>query len=394
MVFLQKTENGDAVMYKHANIRGLLIIIILLGIFILLITDTEGVLSSGQKAVDLCLKVIIPSLLPFFIISRLILNTGVIHIISRLFGPVVRPLFKLPGTAAFPIFAGWFSGYPAGAKYTSDLYKKSLITRTQAERLLSFCNNSGPLFIVGAVGTGYFNSPKLGFILLLCHIMGSIVVGILQRFIFKDDSEEGVKAIKETPARPEFSSHMLTDAIVDSTAVLLQICGTIIFFAVLVQTLETAGIFSGISRITGFLFKKVNISDYIKILTAGSFEITYGLYLLSRSAAIPVNLKILLTSFICGFGGFSVFTQVTFFCPPEIRLRKYLLGKLIHGFAASFFTALFLINRTIPVMTYSDEIYNTDVSKVIIPVYVLLLMFLIMYFTFAYFFRKKSRRYL
>ena len=227
-------------MKKHANIRGFLIITLLIGLFVLLIIDTEGVLSSGQKAVDLCLKVIIPSLLPFFIISRLILNTGAIHIISRLFEPVIKPLFNLPGAAAFPIIAGWFSGYPAGAKYTADLYKKGLLTTTQAERLLCFCNNSGPLFIVGAVGTGYFNSPGLGIILLVCHMLASFTVGILQRFIFKDNSEESKKAAAEIPVKTEFSSHMLTDAIVDSTGVLLQICGTIIFFAILVQTLETA----------------------------------------------------------------------------------------------------------------------------------------------------------
>lgn len=377
-------------MKKNINIRGFLIITSLLGLFVLLITDTEGVLSSGQKAVDLCLKVIIPSLLPFFIISRLILNTGAIHTISRLFGPVIKPLFNLPGEAAFPIIAGWFSGYPAGAKYTSDLYKKGLITRTQAERLLCFCNNSGPLFIVGAVGTGYFNNPRLGFILLACHILASFTVGILQRFIFKDNSEN--KKGEAEAAGTEFSSHMLTDAIVDSTAVLLQVCGTIIFFAILVQTLETAGIFSGLSRIIGSA-AKFNAPDYVKILTAGSFEITYGLFLLSRSMAIPLNFKILLTSLICGFGGFSVFTQVTFFCPSEIKLKKYLYGKLMHGFIASVYTALFMTNRAIPVMTYAEEIYNTEFSKVVMPGYIFILLILIMYLIIARFSDKIFRRY-
>ncbi|AGC67791.1 sporulation integral membrane protein YlbJ [Thermoclostridium stercorarium subsp. stercorarium DSM 8532] len=376
---------------KKSNIRGFMIIIILTGLFVLLISDTEGVLSSGQKAVELCLKVIVPTLLPFFIISRLILNTGAISAIGRIFGPVIRPLFNLPGSAAFPIIAGWFSGYPAGAKYTSDLYKKGMITKKQAERLLCFCNNSGPLFIVGAVGTGYFNSPELGLILLLCHIMASFTVGIIQRFIFKDNSEENVNVPSEMPVKIEFSSHMLTDAIIDSTAVLLRICGTIVFFAVLVQTLETAGFFTLLSSLIAFV-TGLNISDYIKIITAGSFEITYGLYLLSRSMAIPVHLKILLTSFLCGFGGFSVFTQVTFFCPPEIKLKKYLFGKLIHGFAASLFTGLFLINRTVPVMSHTDNIYDTGTSKTIMPVYILILSIMIMYFLIAHRHGKKQRR--
>lgn len=379
-------------MKGFTNIRGILMVILLIGLFALLITDPEGVLSSGQKAVELCLNVIIPSLLPFFIISRLILNTGTIHTISRLFSPVVKPLFNLPGAAAFPIIAGWFSGYPAGAKYTSDLYKKGLLTNKQAERLLCFCNNSGPLFIVGAVGTGYFKSPSLGLTFLVCHILASFTVGILQRFIFKDSSDEIKKDKVVTAAKTEFSSHMLTDAIIDSMTSLMQICGTIIFFAVLVQTLETAGIFSGVSKLISFLTQS-DTAESIKILTAGSFEITYGLFLLSRSVSIPMNFKILLTSFLCGFGGLSVFTQVTFFCPPDIKLNKYLFGKLMHGLTASVYTALFLINRAVPVMTCSDEIYNTELSKVFMLGYIAVLVLLIMYFIASHYLNRKFKRY-
>jgi len=367
-------------MKKNANMRGFLTVTLLTGLFILLILDTEGVLSSGQKAVELCLNVIIPSLLPFFIVSRLIMNTGAIRIISRLSAPVVKPLFNLPGAASFPIIAGWFSGYPAGAKYTADLYKKGLLTRPQAERLLCFCNNSGPLFIAGAVGTGYFNSPQLGLVLLACHISASFTVGILQRIIFKDDPEKKDKTKSQLPVRIEFSSRMLTDAIVDSMSVLLQICGTIVFFAVLVQAIETAGVFSVINKPAG-LITGVNISDYIEALTTGCLEITYGLFLLSRSATIPVYHKIILSSFLCGFGGFSVFTQVTFFCPEKIKLGKYLCGKLIHGFVASVYTALFIKNLSIPVMTYTGEIYNTGFSKgIILPGYIVLLALLVMYY--------------
>lgn len=379
-------------MKKHINMRDFLMIFILVGLFVLLIIDPEGVLSSGQKAVELCLKVIVPSLLPFFIVSRLVLNTGTIHVISRLFRPIIKPLFNLPGAAAFPIIAGWVSGYPAGAKYTADLYKDGLLTSTQAERLLCFCNNSGPLFIVGAVGTGYFNNPKLGLVFLLCHILASATVGILQRFIFKDESEDSSIKKKEMPAKTEFSSHMLTDAIIDSMAVLLQICGTIIFFAVLVQTLESAGFFSGISKLISFA-TKTNTSDFIKVITAGSFEITYGLFLLSHSISISLSVKILLTSFLCGFGGFSVLVQVTSFCPPEVKLKKYLLGKLMQGFIAAIYSALFLANRAIPVMKYTDEIYTAELSKGIMLGYSFLLIFLIMYLIVVYSRNKKLHRY-
>ncbi len=331
----------------------LLLAIALLLFFALMLIDPQSVLESGRKAIELCLNIILPSLLPFFVISRIILNTGAIYTISRIFKPIMNPLFNLPGSAAFPLMAGWLSGYPAGAKYTMDLYKKGLLSRDEAQRILPFCNNSGPLFIVGAVGTGYFGSPEIGVIMLACHLLASITVGIgTALFSRKKDYHPYDRKIDNMQKQTEFTGRMLTDAIIDSTGVLMQISGTIIFFAVVVQTLETAGVFSFIEKILALITGAYDLySEVVKVLLSGSTEITYGLYLLSQVSGIPMHYKVLLASFLCGFGGFSVHTQVTGLCPPEFKMKKYVFGKLVHGTIASIYTGVFMISRTIPVMS-------------------------------------------
>ena len=250
-----------------------------------------------------------------------------------------------------------------------------MINQEQAERLLAFCNNSGPLFLIGAVGTGYFKSPKLGFTLLLCHLLASITVGIGSGFISR------VKNGKSTviPSQPPqdkimLSGQLLTDAIFDSVRVLLQISGTIIFFAVFVQTLETAGVFSFISSIitlvTGsnsFLF------DSVKVFFAGSLEITYGLFLLSQASGIPLHFKLIMTGFLCVFGGFSVHTQVTGLCPTDFQLKRYIFGKAIHGMIAAVYTGLFMLNQTVPVMNTAPGLIDMKISKDLLLVYALLL---------------------
>ena len=45
---------------------------------------------------------------------------------------------------------------------------------TEAERLLAFCNNSGPAFILGVVGVGVFGSSRVGLLLYLAHAAASI----------------------------------------------------------------------------------------------------------------------------------------------------------------------------------------------------------------------------
>ncbi|MBP7175377.1 MAG: sporulation protein [Thermoclostridium sp.] len=361
-------------MIKLKSARTCLMAALLLGFFALLLVDPENVLLSGKKAVDLCLNIIIPSLLPFFVISRLILKTGAIHAISRLFKPFVKPLFNLPGQAAFPLITGWFSGYPAGAKYTADLYENGLLTKNEAQRLLAFCNNSGPLFIVGAVGTGFFKSPKLGIVLLVCHLLASISVGIAYGLIsrLKGCGNEAEK-IARAETRVAISGHMLTDAILDAMKVLLQICGTIIFFAVLVQALETAGLFMILGNLSASRQANV-LAEGLKVFVAGSLEVTYGLYLLSASNGIPHYLKVLLTSFLCGFGGFSVHTQVTGLCPADLKLKQYFWGKLTHGVLAMVYTGLFLANGTIPVMTNASAPFGEVPVNILITIYILVLI--------------------
>jgi nucleoside recognition membrane protein YjiH len=58
--------------------------------------------------------IVFPSLLPFFIIAELFLGLGVVHFISILLEPVMRPIFNLPGSAAFVVALGYSSGFPVG----------------------------------------------------------------------------------------------------------------------------------------------------------------------------------------------------------------------------------------------------------------------------------------
>jgi nucleoside recognition membrane protein YjiH len=66
-----------------------------------------------------------------------------------------------------------------GAKLTSEFRSRDLITKIEGERLMAFTNNSGPIFILGAVATGMLNMPQIGFLLLACHLLSALTVGIL-----------------------------------------------------------------------------------------------------------------------------------------------------------------------------------------------------------------------
>jgi sporulation integral membrane protein YlbJ len=289
----------------------------------------------------------------------------------------MKPVFNLPGNAAFPLIAGWLSGYPAGAKYTADLYEKKLLTREQAQRLLAFCNNSGPLFIVGAVGTGFFGSSQIGFTLLLCHVLASITVGIGMGFASRIKKQPGLeKAVSTENKSAALSGRLLTNAIVDSVMILLRISGTIIFFAVFVQALDNIGFFPLIGKIPALVSGiDYAYNDIIKAFFAGSLEITYGLYLLSMSSSVPVQFKIIIAGFLCGFGGFSVYTQVTGVCPQELKLKNYFYGKVLHGLIAAVYSAVSIKNTAIAaIKNNSEALYNTGYSGILSFFYIAVIL--------------------
>ena len=132
--------------------------------------EAMGAMRDGLK---LCGNVIVPSLFPFFVLSSLVVELGMSRYLGRLFQPVMAPLFRVNGACASALALGFVGGYPVGARTAISLYQNGQCSKTEAERLLAFCNNSGPAFIFGVVGAGVFGSGALGLLLYLVHMAAS-----------------------------------------------------------------------------------------------------------------------------------------------------------------------------------------------------------------------------
>ena len=80
---------------------------------------------------------------------------------------------------------GIISGYPVGAKIVNKFVEEGTCTKSEAERMLAFTNNSGPLFIIGTVGISLFGDTKIGIILFITHILACLTVGLIFGFVSK-----------------------------------------------------------------------------------------------------------------------------------------------------------------------------------------------------------------
>jgi len=127
-------------------------LIVFIMVFYILIYPSE-IIEATRSGIILWANVVLPSLLPFFIGAELLVGLGLVKFIGVLIEPIIRPIFHVPGEASFIFAMSITSGYPIGVKLTSNLRRNNVISQSEAQRIISFCSTSGPLFMIGAVAT-------------------------------------------------------------------------------------------------------------------------------------------------------------------------------------------------------------------------------------------------
>ena len=152
------------------KIRDRLPLLAVLCCFSALLLLPEVSAQAARDAMLLCAQTLIPSLFPFFVLSSLLIACGASELLSALLSPLMRPLFGLSGTGAAALALGLCGGYPVGARTAAELVENGALSRDEGERLLAFCNNAGPGFLLGVCGAGVFSSSRAGAALYLIHL--------------------------------------------------------------------------------------------------------------------------------------------------------------------------------------------------------------------------------
>lgn len=306
---------------------------ILLMLFALVMFPTQAV-TAAKDGVDLCLNVILPSLFPFFVLSTLCVELGLIRGIGNLLEKVMYPLFHVNGACSGAFLLGIVGGYPVGARTAIELYQKGQCSRYEAERLLSFCNNSGPAFILGVVGAGIFSSSAAGLWLYGAHVAASVLVGLLFRFY--GSKEEKHQSVQFSEIRTIGFAEAFTGSVKNAFSATMNICGFVIFFTVLIRLLFYTGVISELASALTWIFHGFGMhQDWAESLLAGAIEMTSGVWSL-RDVAGAMGDKLCMAAFILGWAGLSVHCQVlSFIGSSGLSTKTYFFGKLLHGFISA-----------------------------------------------------------
>ena len=325
--------------WKNQALRDARVGAALLCCALALICWPKEVSAAVKEGLGLCYNVIIPSLFPFFILTSLVISLGLAGYLGRLLEPVMRPLFHVGGACAAPLALGFVGGYPVGARAALTLYESGQCTKTEAERLLAFCNNSGPAFILGVVGASIFGDSRVGLLLCLTHLAASLCVGLVFRFYRWGDKESRGQR-QAPPIRAERFSAAFTGAVKGSVTSTLNICAFVMCFTVIIRLFTLSGILTGLAALLGRLLSPFGFSEvWAQRLLTGLLELSSGVWSLMGDGTLQG--KAAMAAFLLGWAGISVHCQVlSFLAESGLNLRTYIGGKLLHGVFSATLTAL------------------------------------------------------
>ncbi len=353
---------------QRQKIYDFVVCLALLSLIIALIVFPAESVDAAKTGLALCANVIIPSLFPFFVLSSLVIQTGLASYAGRLMEPVMRPLFNVSGECSVALVLGFIGGYPIGAKTVISLYNSKRCTKSEAERLLAFVNNSGPAFILGAVGAGIFSSGKVGLLLYFAHALASVCVGILFRGWGKNATSPIKIDVAHQSVRPPLYAAFV-DAVKSSCSSIINICGFVIFFTVFIRILHLTGFMSVVSGVLGTLLSPLGFdSVWAERLITGLMEISSGVWTL-KDFSSQFQGSLAMAAFMLGWAGLSVHCQVlSFVVGSGLKVGTYIFGKFLHGVIAAVFTFLLakFLSFESPVSSYLatqvEEIAGTEFS--------------------------------
>lgn len=282
---------------------------------------------------------VLPTMFPFMVICNMIINLDGIKLYSKILGPILcRPL-GLSYPCSFALVASFLCGYPLGAKYSTDLYKKGIIRHDEFLRLLNIASNIGPLFLLGAVGTSMLGNSTLGYLLLIPSYLSVVIMGIITKNK-KREKKISLPGKDITESKSHYNiGEVIKKSIEDASLNILVLCGYVIMFSVVISMVKTLFVSTG--TLTS-LSSLLNIpEDIFNGLFLGGIEVTNGCNIIA-SSNLSILSKLSLISFLSSFGGLSIIAQTSsFFYKENVSILKYFLYKVLQGIIS--FVLMFFI---------------------------------------------------
>lgn len=331
---------------NHSKILSKLYKLCICAFLVLMLLFPTPSLNGAKRGLLLWFNTILPTLLPFIIISSLIVKLNIANALSRILHPFIGRIFRVSKNACYPIVLGFLSGIPMGAKTSADMVSEHKITKDEGQFLAIMCNNASPMFVLGYIALTELNLPNLKLPIILILYGSSILTACLFRKfhtffthhtynnILIDTSITPGKVYAQSTDVSDIKKHrgfkidisMVDTVIMNSFEIITRVGGYIILFSILAQ----------------ILLSIEPIQEIIRMILVGIFEITIGIDTIATST-LSNGTKIVLILAITSFGGFSSIAQTkSVFADSGLSIRSYIKAKIVNSLITLCFAFIYV----------------------------------------------------
>lgn len=277
----------------------------------------KKVLADSLAGLDLWFHTVLPSLLPFIILSNVLIGANVVSQLMRPFSGFFRHVLGLSPEGGYAWLLGLFCGFPMGARLTGDMYRQHRISREEAGYLLTFANQSSPMFLSTYVVLHGLGDSPLTLPVFVIFYASAFLTSLVFRIRSRRFGLPPSKPKKEVPEQTSYGN-LLDTSIMNGFEIITRLGGYIILFSIL----------------AGIVLQLPAPLHTAAPFLSGLTEITTGIHTISGTT-LPLQVKF--TAIVCctAFGGFSTVAQTSCMLNGTgLSIFTYLKGKLVNAAVA------------------------------------------------------------
>ncbi len=296
----------------------------------LLLRDAAAFARGVSNGLSLCAGVLVPSLFPFMALTQFICLSRVSAVISRPLRPLTERVLNLPAQTGSIVLMSCVGGYPAAAVMLGNMVRRGALERKTAGRMLCFCVNAGPSFLIGALGAGMLGSARAGAILYGAQLLSALLIGIALSFTEKRAA--GAR-LEEPPSEPY--SRAFVRAVSEAAQAVISMCAFVLIFSAALEFLKGSGLVWAAGKAIGRLLSVEQ--ERLGAFFTGLVEVTAGSAAMAKSCGLPAM------AFVASFGGISVMFQISGqLAGSGIPLKGFAASRVLHGALSAALCALLL----------------------------------------------------
>lgn len=330
--------------------------LLIFAIIFYLLIHSKVLVTSISASTNIFITKLIPALFPYLLITELLINSGKSNCLSYGLDNVLSKLFRIPKHTSASVIIGFLLGYPNSAKYILKIYKDNLIDSKIATKLIAFTSNANMAYIIASIGIGMFKSIEVGVILTVSHFLSAIIIGIF--------------------LTPSYNNNIIQQTNTNSNSFEKIYSPFELLYTSIYGTLKTLAFIFSYTVIFSFIptviFSDLNFNQTLKAVITGIFEISNGInniYMLN----IPINLKLILTSFILSFSSLMILVQIfSFAFKANVKFKDLVKYKLLQGVLSCVITYMILRYMYTPTLSVfiTNDTFTSSLNVLPSTIYV------------------------